>query len=377
VGSAVAIGLFYILCSYAWVFGAGFDRFVEQATGADPWRNLGEVFWGTGWILIFLAICNSIAANSNAAVNAATRVFYALARNGLAPRSLGHTHPEYKTPHVAIIWMSGFALVLALVIGAIWDPLTGFGMIATAAVPVVILVYMLVSAGCIAHYAIARRGRFNPLLHLVLPVGGIVLFFFPLYYQFYKAPPDYPVKGANWVALAWTVIGIVLTVWVVRRRPDRLADIERVYVEDEPRLVDEAYAAVEARRRVDVEHADGSVAVVAERVLDAGRREDERPRRRGHLVVAEDERHLALEDVERVVLVLVDVRLEHAARGDLDDPEREAGRVCGAGEELDVADAVTLPGRDDNRIGVHGRILTAARRSRRTPRWRRARAGEP
>ena len=152
VGSAVAIGLFYVLCSYAWVFGAGFDRFVDQATGADPWRNLGEVFWGTGWILVFLAICNSIAANSNAAVNAATRVFYALARNGLAPRPLASTHPEFKTPHVAIIWMSGFALVLALVFGAIWDPLTGFAMIATMAVPVVILVYMLVSVGCIVHY---------------------------------------------------------------------------------------------------------------------------------------------------------------------------------------------------------------------------------
>src|SRR3954465_7204515 len=29
VGSAVAIGLFYVLCSYAWVFGAGFDSFVK------------------------------------------------------------------------------------------------------------------------------------------------------------------------------------------------------------------------------------------------------------------------------------------------------------------------------------------------------------
>jgi amino acid transporter len=55
VGSAVAIGLFYILCSYAWVFGAHFDDFVKQATGADPWPNLGKVFWGTGWILVFLA----------------------------------------------------------------------------------------------------------------------------------------------------------------------------------------------------------------------------------------------------------------------------------------------------------------------------------
>jgi amino acid transporter len=234
VGSAIAIGLFYVLCSYAWVFGAGFDGFVKQATGADPWRNLGKVFWSTGWVLVFLAICNSIAANSNAAVNAATRVFYSLARNGLAPRALGRTHPEFKTPNVAIIWMSGFALVLALAVGIGWGPLTGFGMIATAAVPVVILVYMIVSVGCIVHYTRERRSELNPLLHVVLPIGGIVLFFFPLYYQFYKAPPAYPVKIANWVAVVWTIIGIALTLWVTTSRRDRLRDMERVYVEDVP-----------------------------------------------------------------------------------------------------------------------------------------------
>ena len=34
-----------------------------------------------------------------------------------------------------------------------------------------------------------------------------MLFFFPLYYQFYKVPPTYPVGYANWVAIAWTVLG--------------------------------------------------------------------------------------------------------------------------------------------------------------------------
>src|SRR3954463_10262572 len=222
VGSAIVIGIFYVFCAYAWVFGAGFDRFVEQATGPDPWRNLGEVFWGTGWILVFLAICNSIVANSNAAVNAATRVFYALARNGLAPAPLGRTHREFKTPHIAIIWMSGFALVLALVFGAIWDPLTGFSLIATTAVPVVIVVYMIVSVGCFVHYR--RRDDFNVLLHAVLPLAGIVLFALPLYYQFIKQPPTYPVKAANWIAIAWLVIGLALTAWLVTSRRDKLQD---------------------------------------------------------------------------------------------------------------------------------------------------------
>ena len=234
VGSAIAIGLFYVLCSYAWVFGAGFDNFVKQATtNPDPWRSLAKVFWGTGWVLVFLAICNSIAANSNAAVNAATRVFYSLARNGLAPRPLAHTHPRFKTPHVAIIWMSIIALVISISFGWKWGPLTGFFMIATMAVPVVILVYMLVSAGCIVHYLGPRRQEFNVLLHAILPIGGIVLFFFPLYYQFYKFPPTYPVKYANWVAIAWTVLGLVLTVFLVVWRSDRLRDIDRVYVDDD------------------------------------------------------------------------------------------------------------------------------------------------
>jgi len=78
-----------------------------------------------------------------------------------------------------------------------------------------------------------RRSEFNPLLHLVMPIGGIVLFFFPLYYQFYKVPPTYPIKYANWVAVAWTALGIVVTLAVVLFRPDRLRDVDHVYVQDE------------------------------------------------------------------------------------------------------------------------------------------------
>ena len=243
IGSAIAIGIFYVVTSYAWVFGAGFNNFVAQATGADPWRNLGKVFWGTGWIVVFLAICNSIAANSNAAVNAATRVFYSLSRNGLAPQALGKTHPRFKTPHIAIIWMSIWAVVLSLIVGWKWNPGTGFGVIATLATPLVILVYMLVCLGCMLLYLRRRRGEFNPLLHLILPLGGIVLFFFPLYYQFYKVPPPYPFKYANWIAIGWVALGVVLTFLVVRFAPQRLADVDRVYVDDETLTPEERAAA--------------------------------------------------------------------------------------------------------------------------------------
>src|ERR671937_954234 len=215
----------------------------DHALGGWSGVFRGKVFWSTGWIVVFLAICNSIAANSNAAVNAATRVFYALARNRLAPHQLGRTHPKFKTPYVAIIWMSAFALVLSFILGWKWGPLVGFALIATLAVIVVVIVYILICLGCIWHYWTKRRAEFNPLLHFVLPLAGAVLFFFPLYYEYVKFPPTYPIKYANWVAIGWVVVGLALTIWLWATAPDRLRDMERVYVEDETVAPEGASAA--------------------------------------------------------------------------------------------------------------------------------------
>src|SRR5205823_3752058 len=88
--SALGIGIFFLLASYAWVVGTGFDDFVKvtlDSNNPNPWRHLATIFWGGGWVLIFLAIVNSALANANAAVNSATRILYAMGRNGVLPRA--------------------------------------------------------------------------------------------------------------------------------------------------------------------------------------------------------------------------------------------------------------------------------------------------
>jgi hypothetical protein len=90
-------------------------------------------------------------------------------------------------------------------------------------------------------------------------------------------------------------------------------------------------------------------------MLDAGRHEHERPGRSDCRHVTEEERHLAFEDVERIVLFGMHVCLEQASGSDLDDSEREARRVSGPCEELDVPYAMPLPGQHDDRLAVHGR----------------------
>ena len=233
VGSALLIGLFYVLCSYAWVYGAGFDNFLGQATeNADPWRSLGKVFWGAGWVLVFLAIANSAIANANAGVNAATRVLYAMARNGAMPEPLARTHPEHRTPHIAIIFNVVGGLVIALLLGWIWTPLEAFATIATAITVVVILIYIAVCIGTIVYYLRERRAEFNPLLHLVFPILGATAFAFPLFYQ-YRDWPDAPLGYGNWVAIVWMIVGVIVLAYLHTRRRHALENADRVFVEDE------------------------------------------------------------------------------------------------------------------------------------------------
>ena len=230
--SALVIGLFYLVCAYASVMGWGFDKMSSYVENPDPWTTMATRYWGVGWVIIFLAIVNSAIANANAGVNAATRVIYAMGRIDVLPRVFGRTHPEHRTPHVAIIAQSILALVVALVLGAAFEPVGGFSIIATAVTIVVILVYMMVSLACMVFYLRERRDQFNVLLHGVFPVLAILILFAPLYYQF--APlPDYPVRLGNYFAVLWVLLGFLALGLAASQRPQAIAQAEEIFVEDE------------------------------------------------------------------------------------------------------------------------------------------------
>jgi amino acid transporter len=233
VGSAFLIGLFYVFCSYAWVIGTGIDDFTKVTTAAaNPWRDLAEVYWGGGWVLIFFAIINSAIANANAGVNAATRVMYAMGRTGVLPRAFARTHPVHKTPYVAIVVESVFALVLALLFGWKWGPLTGFVVMETALTILVILVYITTCIACTVFYRRERPQEWNVWLHGIFPTLGALAFLAPLYYQ-YRPLPDYPMRYANWFALIWIGLGVIVTWLMATYRRDALERAGDVFVADE------------------------------------------------------------------------------------------------------------------------------------------------
>jgi amino acid transporter len=214
--AAVAVGVFYVLGSYGAVVG-WHGSLTAYASDSNPWQTMATRVWGAGWVLAFFAILNSAQANANAGVNSAGRVFFSMGRAGALPALFGRTHPRYQTPHIAIAFNVAVGIVIALIAEAKWGTLTGFAVTATAFVVLVIFTYIMANVACAVAYA-KRRTLWNPFLHLVLPLAGVVAMGFALYYTYVPLSPA-PVRYALYFAPIWAAVGIVVMFVLSRTHP--------------------------------------------------------------------------------------------------------------------------------------------------------------
>src|ERR1700685_4214424 len=178
VASCLAFGLFYVLTTYAGDVFFGPSKFVSFGGlgGGSPWIQLARDAWGLGWVVAFLAILNSTFANANAGTLATTRTWYAMSRIGLLPSPLAKIHPRWNSPYVGVLLQLVLALVIGLPVGLKYGPTTAFVLLATILTGVMIAIYMVFNLSCIFYYLRRQRSEFNVLLHLVIPILGIVAF---------------------------------------------------------------------------------------------------------------------------------------------------------------------------------------------------------
>lgn len=106
-----ALTLIYLLASVAYVAALGpersahSERIAAEAVEAVLGPHAGK--------LIALAILVSIFSAANSTVLTATRVYFAMARDGVFFRRMADVHPRWKTPAFAIIASCAWATVLA------------------------------------------------------------------------------------------------------------------------------------------------------------------------------------------------------------------------------------------------------------------------
>jgi amino acid transporter len=244
--ATLSIGLLYVFTTYAVdvVFGpAGFSGFGSSGTGS--WEGLARSLYGLFWFFVFLAIVNSTIANANAGVNVASRTGFAMGRIGAFPHALAQVHPRHRSPVTAIVVTFVVTIAVTLGLGLGYNPVNAFAMVGTGIVLVLVAVYIVVNAACIGYFAsAARRGpgrRWNPLLHLVIPLLGIAAFV-PAWltaagiraFSFIgplTAPSSYMAPGVA----GFMVVGVIYLVYLYVRDPRRVTEVGLVHI-DAPEL---------------------------------------------------------------------------------------------------------------------------------------------
>jgi amino acid transporter len=240
IGATLGIGLIYVFTTYAADVLVGPAKFAGFGTsGALSWDGIARASYGLFWVLVFLAIVNSTIANANAGSNVSTRTAYALGRIGIFPRSFTRVHPVHRSPLVPVAIQFVIAVVVTLVLGFAYTPVTAFLLIATIIVIVVVAVYILVNAACIGFFLRHQRSSFNPLLHLVFPVLGIVAFVpalltaagLPVFSFVARLTP--PVSYAGPIVGVWMVLGLVYLAYLWSRHRQRVVDTGLVHVDSD------------------------------------------------------------------------------------------------------------------------------------------------
>ena len=243
--SCVLIGIFYLICYYGAIVYFGPNNAADPKNGfflfnnGDPWDGLAAKVWGPFSILVLIAIINSAFANSNAGANAATRVGYALGRVGILPRALARVHPRYKTPYIAVHVQGALGIAVALILGfALGGPLSAFALLGTVATLVIVGIYILTNLSNLVFYWREHRGELNPILNVVVPIVGTLIFIPVLLAAF---GIDFgglgitalaaPANAAPWIVLAWLVFGVVVFVFYSVRAPGRIEETAKTFIE--------------------------------------------------------------------------------------------------------------------------------------------------
>jgi hypothetical protein len=139
---------------------------------------------------------------------------------------------------VAVVVQFVVGVGVAVWLGLQYGPLSAFALVGTIVTAVIIAIYMVVNLACLVFYLREERASFSPLLHGLVPILGIVAFL-PAFltavgiqaFDFVSALP-YPISLVGPVVGIWYAIGLVYLVVLSSRRPERLREFGRVFVEE-------------------------------------------------------------------------------------------------------------------------------------------------
>jgi amino acid transporter len=175
----------------------------------NPTFVLARGYWGGAWVIVLLALLNSVIAAAIAGNSAATRVWFGMARSGSLPRALAKVHPKYKTPVNGVKLQILLTFAVGLGLGWWIGPGKEFEFMGTLLTFALILTFSAANLGVFLYYFRERRDEFSVVLHAIFPLVGTVALFFVAYSSLRPWPPP-PIGYTPLVVAIWLALGLLV-----------------------------------------------------------------------------------------------------------------------------------------------------------------------
>ena len=211
--AVIAAGIFYTLCFMAqsWGFGTDSAGVAAFAGSSTPLGDLANTYIGS-WMsnLIDLGAAVSAFASALGTATGASRILFAMGRDGFGPHRLGTSSRRTGAPAaalavvmtVAVVWMIAQRVNGTNVVNAFFYP-------GTIGVLSMIIAYIVTNIGAIKLFVIDRGER---KWELVVPPLAIVF----LVYVFWRNASGqiYPYDKFPWVVGAWALVGLLIVLLI-------------------------------------------------------------------------------------------------------------------------------------------------------------------
>ena len=217
IGSLVISAVFYVFVTYALSIGYGVNHAAAWANDPVPLDTITKRYVSAGMASVVDAMVAVSAFSAGMGViTLSTRVFYAIARMGLAPAAVMRTHPKYKSPYVAILLGGLFSFALGAGLGLTAGPGVLIGVMAGATTLGFIAIYAGIAVA--AMWAFGRRAGSlsTSVIRFGIPIVAVVLLAFAFYASVIPQPP-FPYSLSPLLVVLWALVGVFLA-WLQRNR---------------------------------------------------------------------------------------------------------------------------------------------------------------
>jgi amino acid transporter len=217
-------GVYWTLVSYGFAISVPVSTVQRYVTAGEltPVLPISRAYIG-GWaVLVPITGFTAALASFGAALYAASRLTYAVSREGFVSSYFTGLHPRFRTPWRAEAATLVVSLVFLIAV-SLWQggPAAAYGYLGEIFVFFVLVLYLFVNLANIVYHLRFARTEFNWFLNGLTPAAGIVIDGYILYKGFFVSEISLPFKTGSsivWFSLAWTAIGVAWAAWWSRRR---------------------------------------------------------------------------------------------------------------------------------------------------------------